>query len=107
LIIKPSTRFRSAIINDNYGLSIEYLSISFSKEGNITIFPWGVAGIERILECSEKFNSPHKLNPYFDTLEMNRVIVECRVAGEINIGNALNIVYVLTMIYINQIDIDK
>ena len=74
-------------------LCIKGKSIYFSQESAFTKVPWREAGIELILQCSGKFKSTETLNAYFDTLEMQRVVVACPVKGKVQGENALNIVY--------------
>ena len=53
----------------------------------------GKISVDIILECTGKNKKPDKLNPYFDTLGMKRVIVACPVKGIVAEAESLNIVY--------------
>ena len=45
------------------------------------------------MECTGKNKKPDKLNPYFDTLGMKRVIVACPVKGIVAEAESFNVVY--------------
>lgn len=49
--------------------------------------------MELVLECSGKIKTPDTLQPYFDVVGVNRVLVACPVKGSIAGAEALNIVY--------------
>ena len=55
--------------------------------------PWNEKATELIHECAGKSKSTQLLNPYFDTLEMKRVVVAYPVKGEIQGEDVLSIVY--------------
>ena len=44
---------------------------------------WRQAGVEMVLECSGRFKTPDTLQPYFDQVGLERVVVACPVKGEI------------------------
>jgi glyceraldehyde 3-phosphate dehydrogenase len=67
--------------------------VSYSQETDPTTVPWREAGVDLVLECSGKFKTAATLQPYFDAVGLNRVIVACPVRGEIAGAEALNIVY--------------
>ncbi len=67
--------------------------VSYSQEKDPTAVPWRQAGVEMVLECSGRFKTPQTLQPYFDQVGVNRVVVACPVKGEIAGAEALNIVY--------------
>jgi len=54
---------------------------------------WEKSSVDIILECTGKNKKPDKLNPYFDSLGMKRVIVACPVKGVVAEAESLNIVY--------------
>jgi glyceraldehyde 3-phosphate dehydrogenase len=67
--------------------------VSYTRESDPTAVPWKEAGVELVLECSGKIKSPETLQPYFDLVGMNRVLVACPVKGSIAGAEALNVVY--------------
>jgi glyceraldehyde 3-phosphate dehydrogenase len=67
--------------------------VSTSQEKDPTAVPWRQAGVEMVLECSGKFKTPETLQPYFDQVGLQRVVVACPVKGSIAGAEALNIVY--------------
>ena len=68
-------------------------SIGYSQESDPTLVPWRQAGVEMVLECSGRFKTPSTLQPYFDTLGLQRVVVACPVKGVIAGAEALNLVF--------------
>jgi glyceraldehyde 3-phosphate dehydrogenase len=75
------------------GFVVGTTSVSYSQEKEPTAVPWRQAGVELVLECSGKFKTPQTLQPYFDQVGLNRVVVACPVKGEIAGAEALNIVF--------------
>jgi glyceraldehyde 3-phosphate dehydrogenase len=67
--------------------------VSYTRESDPTAVPWKQAGVELVLECSGTLKTPATLQPYFDVVGMNRVLVACPVKGTIAGAEALNIVY--------------
>jgi glyceraldehyde 3-phosphate dehydrogenase len=72
---------------------VDSTPVSYSQEKDPTAVPWRQAGVEMVLECSGRFKTPQTLQPYFDQVGVNRVVVACPVKGEIAGAEALNIVY--------------
>jgi glyceraldehyde 3-phosphate dehydrogenase len=68
-------------------------SIGYSQESDPTSVPWRQAGVEMVLECSGRFKTPSTLQPYFDALGLQRVLVACPVKGVIAGAEALNLVF--------------
>ena len=75
------------------GLVVGASPVSFSQERDPTAVPWREVGIDMVLECTGKLKTPQALQPYFDGLGLQRVVVACPVKGEIAGAEALNIVY--------------
>jgi glyceraldehyde 3-phosphate dehydrogenase len=68
-------------------------AVSYTQEKDPTAVPWREAGIEMVLECSGKIKTPETLQPYFDAVGLQRVIVACPVKGAVAGEEALNIVF--------------
>lgn len=86
-------RWNQAVQAYTHGLLVGHQPVSYSQEPNPTAVPWNQAGVEFVLECSGKIKTPETLQPYFDVVGMNRVLVACPVKGNIAGAEALNIVY--------------
>jgi len=67
--------------------------LTYTSFKNYLDVPWEKSSVDIILECTGKNKKPDKLNPYFDTLGMKRVIVACPVKGIVAEAESLNIVY--------------
>ena len=79
--------------NTSQGFFVGTTPVSYSQEQDPTAVPWRQAGVEMVLECSGAFKTPAALQPYFDQVGLNRVVVACPVKGEIAGAEALNIVF--------------
>jgi len=67
--------------------------LAYTSFKNYLDVPWGKSSVDIILECTGKNKKPDKLNPYFDSLGMKRVIVACPVKGIVAEAESLNVVY--------------
>jgi len=67
--------------------------VGYSQESNPCAVPWRQAGVQMVLECSGKFKTPEALNPYFEQVGLQRVVVACPVKGEVAGAEALNVVF--------------
>jgi glyceraldehyde 3-phosphate dehydrogenase len=74
-------------------IAVEQRRVGYSQEEDPTAVPWRQAGIAMVLECSGRFKTPQTLQPYFDAVDLQRVIVACPVRGEIAGAEALNVVF--------------
>ena len=83
----------SASVDDPSGFKVADQRISYSQEKEPTAVPWQGAGVDLVLECSGKFKTAETLGPYFEQINIKRVIVACPVKGVIAGEEALNIVY--------------
>lgn len=83
----------SASVDDPSGFKVADQRISYSQEKEPTAVPWQGAGVDLVLECSGKFKTAETLGPYFEQIDIKRVIVACPVKGAIAGEEALNIVY--------------
>jgi glyceraldehyde 3-phosphate dehydrogenase len=83
----------SASVDDPSGFKVADQRISYSQEKEPTAVPWQGAGVDLVLECSGKFKTAETLGPYFEQIDIKRVIVACPVKGVIAGEEALNIVY--------------
>ncbi|MFN5696807.1 MAG: glyceraldehyde 3-phosphate dehydrogenase NAD-binding domain-containing protein, partial [Cyanobacteriota bacterium] len=68
-------------------------SVGYSRQADPMAVPWHQAGVEMVLECRGRFKTPETLQPYFDQLGLQRVVVACPVKGEIAGTEALNVVF--------------
>jgi glyceraldehyde 3-phosphate dehydrogenase len=75
------------------GFQVEGRPVAYSRESDPTAVPWKEAGITMVLECSGRFKTPATLQPYFDALGLERVVVACPVKGVIAGEEALNVVF--------------
>jgi glyceraldehyde 3-phosphate dehydrogenase len=75
------------------GFCVGSTPVSYSQEKDPTAVPWRQAGVAMVLECSGKFKTPAALQPYFDQVGLERVVVACPVKGEIAGAEALNVVF--------------
>ena len=60
---------------------IDGKKLAYTSFKNYLDVPWEKSSVDIILECTGKNKKPGKLNPYFDSLGMKRVIVACPVKG--------------------------
>ena len=67
--------------------------LAYTSFKNYLDVPWEKSSVDIILECTGKNKKPDKLNPYFDSLGMKRVIVACPVKGIVAEAESLNVVY--------------
>ncbi len=74
-------------------IQVGFQSITYSQESDPVAVPWRQAGVELVLECSGKFKTAATLQPYFDQLGIQRVVVACPVKGDIAGAEALNVVF--------------
>ena len=72
---------------------IDGKKLTYTSFKNYLDVPWEKSSVDIILECTGKNKKPDKLNPYFDSLGMKRVIVACPVKGIVAEAESLNIVY--------------
>jgi glyceraldehyde 3-phosphate dehydrogenase len=79
--------------HNSQGFVVDTTPVSYSQEKDPTAVPWRQAGVEMVLECSGKFKTPETLQPYFDAVGLNRVVVACPVKGVIAGAEVLNIVF--------------
>jgi glyceraldehyde 3-phosphate dehydrogenase len=86
-------RWHQAVQANTRGFFVGSQPVSYTRESDPTAVPWKQAGVELVLECSGTFKTPATLQPYFDVVGMNRVLVACPVKGTIAGAEALNIVY--------------
>ena len=86
-------RWNKNITSNDNEIIIEGKKISFTSTKNYLDVPWNKSSVDLVLECTGKNKKPDKLNPYFDTLGMKRVIVACPVKGIVAEAESLNIVY--------------
>jgi glyceraldehyde 3-phosphate dehydrogenase len=75
------------------GFVVEQRRVGYSQEQDPSAVPWRQAGVAMVLECSGRFKTPQTLQPYFDAVGLQRVIVACPVRGEIAGAEALNVVF--------------
>ncbi len=86
-------RWNKNITSNDNEIIIEGKKISFTSTKNYLDVPWNKSSVDLVLECTGKNKKPEKLNPYFDSLGMKRVIVACPVKGIVAEAESLNIVY--------------
>ena len=86
-------RWQQAVQANTRGFFVGGQAVSYTMENNPTAVPWREAGVEMVLECSGKIKTAETLQPYFDAVGLQRVIVACPVKGEIAGAEALNIVF--------------
>jgi glyceraldehyde 3-phosphate dehydrogenase len=86
-------RWHQAVQANTRGFFVGSQPVSYTRESDPTAVPWKQAGVELVLECSGTLKTPATLQPYFDLVGMNRVLVACPVKGTIAGAEALNIVY--------------
>ena len=86
-------RWHQAVQATTDGFSVATTALSYSQEKDPTAVPWRQAGVEMVLECSGKFKTPQTLQPYFDQVGLQHVVVACPINGEIAGAEALNIVF--------------
>ncbi|MEB3316862.1 MAG: ArsJ-associated glyceraldehyde-3-phosphate dehydrogenase [Cyanobacteriota bacterium] len=86
-------RWQQAVQANTRGFFVGTQPVSYSQESDPTAVPWREAGVELLLECSGKIKTPETLQPYFDSVGLQRVVVACPVKGEIAGAEALNIVF--------------
>jgi len=72
---------------------IDGKKLAYTSFKNYLDVPWEKSSVDIILECTGKNKKPDKLNPYFDSLGMKRVIVACPVKGIVAAAESLNVVY--------------
>ncbi len=72
---------------------IDGKELTYTSFKNYLDVPWEKSSVDIILECTGKNKKPDKLNPYFDSLGMKRVIVACPVKGIVAKAESLNVVY--------------
>ena len=72
---------------------IDGKKLTYTSFKNYLDVPWEKSSVDIILECTGKNKKPDKLNPYFDSLGMKRVIVACPVKGIVAEAESLNVVY--------------
>ena len=72
---------------------IDGKKLAYTSFKNYLDVPWEKSSVDIILECTGNNKKPDKLNPYFDSLGMKRVIVACPVKGIVAEAESLNVVY--------------
>jgi glyceraldehyde 3-phosphate dehydrogenase len=75
------------------GFAVEGSPVRYSQQSDPTAVPWTDAGVELVLECSGRIKTPETLQPYFDQVGLERVIVACPVKGVVAGAEALNVVF--------------
>ena len=86
-------RWDRKIRSNPTGFWVENQALTWSKETNPTAVPWKKHGVEMVLEASGKIKTPETLNPYFNDIGLQRVVVACPVKGQVAGQETLNIVY--------------
>ena len=86
-------RWHQAVQANARGFDLGSQPVRYTRESDPTAVPWKEAGVELVLECSGTIKTPETLQPYFDVVGMNRVLVACPVKGHIAGAEALNLVY--------------
>ena len=86
-------RWGTEAIADGNAIRIGDRRIGWSMNPDPIAVPWQAAGVTMVLECSGRFKTADTLQPYFDQLGLQRVVVACPVKGEIAGAEALNVVY--------------
>ena len=72
---------------------IDGKKLAYTSFKNYLDVPWEKSSVDIILECTGENKKPEKLNPYFESLGMKRVIVACPVKGIVAGAESLNVVY--------------
>ncbi len=99
-------RWNKNITSNDNEIIIEGKKISFTSTKNYLDVPWNKSSVDLVLECTGKNKKPEKLNPYFDSLGMKRVIVACPVKGIVAEAESLNIVYGINQSLNTQVPVD-
>jgi glyceraldehyde 3-phosphate dehydrogenase len=86
-------RWQQAVQPNTRGFFVGGQALSFTQETSPTAVPWREAGVEMVLECTGAFKTAETLQPYFDQVGLQRVVVACPVKGEIGGAEALNVVF--------------
>jgi glyceraldehyde 3-phosphate dehydrogenase len=86
-------RWSSAVTADDGGFAVEGTAVGWSRQNDPTAVPWREAGVQMVLECSGRIKTPEALQPYFDAVGLQTVIVACPVKGVVAGEEALNIIY--------------
>ena len=86
-------RWTRAVHANGEEFVVEGNVVGWSQETDPTAVPWRQAGVEMVLECSGKIKTPQALQPYFNAVDLQRVLVACPVTGEIAGAEALNLVF--------------
>ena len=86
-------RWSHEVLGGDGAFHVNGARITCSQESDPTAVPWQQAGVEMVLECSGKFKTPETLQPYFDQVGLERVIVACPVKGVVAGEEALNVVF--------------
>lgn len=80
-------RWGTAITGAGNELRIDGSTLSYSAEAAPGDVAWGELGVDLVLECTGKFKTPEKLQPYFD-----RGVRKVVVAAPVKDDRALNVV---------------
>ena len=86
-------RWPHAVSAGGDAIQVDGQAIGYSQAGDPAAVPWREAGVEMVLECSGRIKTPETLQPYFDAVGLQRVIVACPVKGSVAGEEVLNIVY--------------
>jgi glyceraldehyde 3-phosphate dehydrogenase len=86
-------RWPQAVQGNTRGFFVGSQPVSYTQEPDPTAVPWRQAGVELLLECSGRIKTPETLQPYFDAVGLERVLVACPVSGQIAGAEALNVVF--------------
>ena len=70
-------RWDRGITSSADGFSVEGSELTWSSENDPTAVPWSNRGVEMVLEASGTIKTPETLNPYFDQVDLKRVVVAC------------------------------
>jgi len=86
-------RWSRAVEAHGSGFAVDGSTLTYTQEKDPIAVPWRRAGVAMVLECSGKFKTPETLQPYFDSVGLERVVAACPVKGQIAGAEALNIVF--------------
>jgi len=76
-------RWSRAVEAHGSGFAVDGSTLTYTQEKDPIAVPWRRAGVAMVLECSGKFKTPETLQPYFDSVGLERVVAACPVKGQI------------------------